>query len=78
MKEFTQEELANWLQDPVTKAFRQSCLRRRESLKEQMVVGNFTRESTEGTALAHACIIGECKALMTVLDLELVDLNNQE
>lgn len=54
------------------------CLaRRRDELKEMWAVGNLSRESVEGTALASASAIGEAKAYRDILDFTFEQVNTE-
>lgn len=67
------EEWNEWLQHPVTVAFREHLASLKERIKEDWAAGFFTDESSEGTAQKNAVALGQHQLLE---DLLLTDEEN--
>jgi len=63
MRIITEPEFKEWLTHPVTIAVRDMLAKKREDIKELLVMGRFTHENPGATAQDTANAIGECSGL---------------
>jgi len=73
----TDQEFSEWLDHPVTKAYRSMLKKWKEELKEEWASGSFTDMSQFGTAILNAKAIGQCELLDRLHDTEVNDINGE-
>lgn len=69
----SKEELVEWLQHPVTKAFKEHLTSIREDLKELWARGSLSEDTEFKTAVKQAWAIGQCDLLERLLDVEALE-----
>ncbi len=74
----TEEEFHNWLLHPVTEQFREFLRASLVDLQNQWVEGNFTTETSDGTAQANARSIGRGQTLLDVLNLDFETISQEK
>ena len=66
----TETEYQEWLQHPVTQAFRLFLLQYQDSLRHQWIVGQCLEDTCEKTALLNAKAAGSYIAIQDLIELD--------
>lgn len=61
------EEWSEWLQHPVTVAYRRHMTERLREIQDEWAAGVYTSESSEGTAQRNAVALGQYRLLQDLL-----------
>lgn len=70
----TKQQVVQWKHDPVTKQAIKWLEEQREILKEYVITGGATAESSEGTAQLIAKSVGKAEVIQEILEYLLEDL----
>lgn len=64
------EEWSEWLQHPVTVAYRKGLIAMKGAIQNDWAAGVYTAESSEGTAQRNAVALGQFRLLEDLLSLD--------